>query len=186
MQSAAYERFVDRFVAAARQVKVGSGLDPASTMGPLMHARRIEAMRRFVGDAVGRGAQVLLGGEPLPGPGHFHAPTVLVDVPEEAELMNVEPFGPIAPIRRFETADEAVACANRLPYGLAAYAFTTSAKTAAQLGTELESGMVSINQTALPWPEIPFGGVKDSGHGSEGGSETFDGYLTTKYVTETH
>jgi succinate-semialdehyde dehydrogenase / glutarate-semialdehyde dehydrogenase len=126
---------------------------------------------------------VATGGERVGTAGNFFAPTVLTDVPLEASVFNDEPFGPVAAIRSFETLDEAIAEANRLPFGLAGYAFTRSIKNAHQLANALEVGMLWINQPAAPSAEMPFGGVKDSGYGSEGGPEAMEAYLVTKAVS---
>ena len=184
VQEGAYERFVSAFVARTEALKVGDGLAPETKMGPLAQQRRVPAVAGFVEDAVGRGARVLAGGAPLPGSGNFFAPTVIANLPEDSRLMTEEPFGPVAGIVRFKTVDEVLQRANRLPYGLAAYAFTTSTRNATALANGIEAGMVSINHIGLALAETPFGGVKDSGYGSEGGSETFDGYLVTKFVTQ--
>ncbi|WOB07869.1 NAD-dependent succinate-semialdehyde dehydrogenase [Piscinibacter gummiphilus] len=180
-----YAQFVDGFVATASQIKVGDGLQKDTRMGPLANSRRVEAMQMFVDDAVAKGAKVAIGGKRVPGDGYFFEPTVLTDVPADARILHEEPFGPIAPIMRFKTYDEVVAEANRLPFGLAAYAFTKSLKTATAIGTAIESGMVSINHFGLALPEVPFGGIKDSGYGTEGGSEAIDAYLNAKFVTQT-
>ena len=179
-----YESFVDKFVAAAKGLKVGNGLDKDTRMGPLANPRRVDAMESLVADAVQRGAKVRTGGKRIGNEGFFFEPTVLTDVSREARLMNEEPFGPVAPITRFKDYGEVVAEANRLPYGLAAYAYTQSTKTMAAIGADLESGMVSINHHGLALPELPFGGIKDSGYGSEGGLEAVEGYLNTKLVTQ--
>jgi succinate-semialdehyde dehydrogenase/glutarate-semialdehyde dehydrogenase len=184
VEEAAYEEFVHHFVATASAVKVGNGLDDGVQMGPLANGRRLEAMERLVADAREHGAKVLTGGERVGREGYFFAPTVLVDVPMSARIMTEEPFGPIAPIASFKSYDEVIAEANRLPYGLAAYAYTSSAATAAAVSDDIESGMLSINHHGLALPETPFGGVKDSGYGSEGGSEAMEAYLVTKFVTE--
>jgi succinate-semialdehyde dehydrogenase/glutarate-semialdehyde dehydrogenase len=152
-------------------------------MGPLAHARRVEAMEGFVSDAVAKGAKIETGGKRIGNKGFFFEPTVMTDVPLDARIMNEEPFGPLAPITPFKDYDAALTEANRLPYGLAAYAYTRSAKTAAALGNAIESGMVSINHHGLALPEVPFGGVKDSGYGSEGGSEAIEAYLNSKFIT---
>jgi succinate-semialdehyde dehydrogenase/glutarate-semialdehyde dehydrogenase len=178
-----YQRFVDGFVKAAGSLKVGDGLDPATRMGPLANSRRIEAMQMFVDDAVSKGAKLLAGGKRIGTEGYFFEPTVLGDVPQGARIMSEEPFGPIAPIVRFSSFDEVVAEANRLPFGLAAYAHTRSLKTANAIGAAFESGMVTINHLGLALPEVPFGGVKDSGYGSEGGSEAIEAYLNTKFIS---
>jgi succinate-semialdehyde dehydrogenase/glutarate-semialdehyde dehydrogenase len=179
-----YGAFVDKFVAAAQGLKVGSGLDPETRMGPLANSRRVEAMEMFVADAVSKGARVETGGKRIGNKGFFFEPTVLTDVPLDARIMNEEPFGPIAPIASFRDYDAVVKEANRLPYGLAAYAYTRSAKTATAIGAAFESGMVSINHHGLALPEVPFGGVKDSGYGSEGGSEAIEAYLNTKFISQ--
>ena len=179
-----YGPFVEKFVAAAKSLKVGDGLDKDTRMGPLANARRVEAMEAFVADAKAKGAKVQTGGKRIGNKGFFYEPTVLTDVPNEARIMNEEPFGPVAPITPFKDYDAVIAEANRLPYGLAAYAYTRSAKTAAALGSHIESGMISINHHGLALPEVPFGGVKDSGYGSEGGSEVIEAYLNTKFVTQ--
>ncbi|HPP82867.1 MAG TPA: NAD-dependent succinate-semialdehyde dehydrogenase [Rubrivivax sp.] len=184
VQEGAYDRFVAEFLKRTESVKVGDGLDAATKMGPLAQKRRVPAVAGFVDDALARGATVLAGGAPLPGSGNFFAPTVIADLPDDSRLMTEEPFGPVAGLVRFRSVDEVLARANRLPYGLAAYAFTTSTKNATALASGLEAGMVSINHLGLALAETPFGGIKDSGYGSEGGSETFDGYLVTKFVTQ--
>jgi succinate-semialdehyde dehydrogenase/glutarate-semialdehyde dehydrogenase len=126
---------------------------------------------------------VVLGGEALERIGHFFAPTVVTDLPDDSMLMTEEPFGPIAPIARFSDTDDVIRKANSLPFGLSSYVFTTSLQTATKVANGIEAGMVNINHFGSALPETPFGGVKDSGIGSEGGAETFDGYLVTKFVT---
>ena len=184
VQEGAYDKFVAEFVAKTKALKVGDGLLPDTRMGPLAQGRRVGAVAGFIEDAQSRGATVLVGGAPIPGQGNFFAPTVITDVPEDARLMTEEPFGPVAGIVRFKTLDEALRRANSLPFGLASYAFTSSSKNAMAIASGLEAGMVSINHLGLALAETPFGGIKDSGIGSEGGSETFDGYLNTKFVTQ--
>jgi len=179
-----YKPFVEKFVAAAKGLKVGNGLDKDTRMGPLANPRRVDAMEGLVSDAVQRGAKVQTGGKRIGNEGFFFEPTVITDVPRDARIMNEEPFGPLAPITSFGSYDEVVAEANRLPYGLAAYAYTTSSKTMQAIGSDIESGMVSINHHGLALPEVPFGGIKDSGYGSEGGLEAIEGYLNTKFVTQ--
>lgn len=181
-----YEEFVDHFTTAAIKLVVGNGLHEASQMGPLANLRRIEAMDALVSDAVQRGARIKTGGKRLRNEGFFFEPTVLTDVPLGARIMNEEPFGPVAPIIPFSEFEDAMAEANRLPYGLAAYAYTKSAATISAVGAAVESGMVSINHHGLALPETPFGGIKDSGYGSEGGTEAMDAYLNTKFITQTH
>ena len=167
----------------AQSLKVGDGLAEGTQMGPLANPRRIVAMTGMLEDAVQRGATVATGGARLGEAGNFFAPTVLTDVPLDARVFNDEPFGPVAAIRAFNTLDEAIAEANRLPYGLAAYAFTRSLKNAHLLSQRVEAGMLWINQPALPLPEMPFGGVKDSGYGSEGGPEALEAYLNSRAVS---
>lgn len=178
-----HAEFVDRFAAIAKGLKVGDGLDPETDMGPLANDRRIPALEALVGDAVDRGAQLVTGGRRIGNTGWFFEPTVLVDVPTDARIMNEEPFGPVAVLNRFDTLDAAIAEANRLPFGLAAYGYTRSDATAHRLGTEVESGMMTINHLGLALPEVPFGGIKDSGYGTEGGSEALGAYFDTRFVS---
>ena len=184
VQEGAYEQFIEKFTDRVCSLKVGDGLEGDTQMGPLAQSRRVTAMQGFVEDARERGAKILTGGESLPREGNFFAPTVMTDLPEDSRFMNEEPFGPIAGIVRFKSIDEALQRANRLPFGLASYAFTTSTQNAHAISQGLEAGMVSINHMGLAAAETPFGGIKESGYGSEGGSETFDGYLTTKFITQ--
>ena len=167
----------------AQSLKVGDGLAEGTQMGPLANPRRIVAMTGMLEDAVQRGATVATGGARLGEAGNFFAPTVLTDVPLDARVFNDEPFGPVAAIRAFNTLEEAITEANRLPYGLAAYAFTRSLKNAHLLSQRVEAGMLWVNQPALPLPEMPFGGVKDSGYGSEGGPEALEAYLNSRAVS---
>ena len=185
VQESVYDSFVSKFTAAAKALKVGEGLDKDTRMGPLANSRSVDAMESFVSDAVSKGAKLETGGKRIGNKGFFVEPTVLKDVPLESKIMNEEPFGPVAAIRPFDTFDNVVKEANRLDYGLAAYAYTKSAKTAAAIGAAIESGMVSINHHGLALPEVPFGGVKDSGFGSEGGSEALDSYMNFKFITQT-
>lgn len=184
IHEAIHDSFVERFAAHVRQIRPGNGLDPEVTMGPLAHDRRPLAMTSLVEDAIDHGAKVIQGGNALPGNGYFWQPTVLADVPDSARIMNEEPFGPVAVTQRFSTIEEAVTGANRLPYGLAGYAFSRSARTCADLADSVQVGMLGINFTILTGPETPFGGVKESGHGSEGGIEGLEAYLVTKYVAQ--
>ncbi len=183
VQRKLYDGFVDKFTAAAKAVKVGNGQDPASEMGPLANARRIPALEGMIQDAVERGGTLTTGGNRIGNRGYFLEPTVLANVPKGARAMNEEPFGPIALISPFSEHEEAMTEANRLPYGLAAYVFTQSqARTQAAIAG-IEAGMVSVNHYGLALPEVPFGGVKDSGFGSEGGSEAIESYLITKFAS---
>ncbi len=154
------------------------------TMGPMANARRIDAMESFVADARSRGGSVVTGGKRHGNQGFFYEPTIVTEVPDDSKVMTQEPFGPIAPIVTFKTFDEVVERANSLPFGLAAYAFTSSNATAAAIGDAIESGMVGVNSIAVSTPETPFGGVKESGHGSEGGIEGLGAYLNTKFISQ--
>ena len=185
VEEAAREEFVAGFVAYTKSLKVGSGLDASSQMGPLANPRRLAAMQQITEDALARGATVATGGERIGSTGNFFAPTVILDAPLDSSVFNNEPFGPMAAVRTVKNIDEAIAEANRLPFGLSAYAFTSSIKTAHQLSAQLQTGMLWINQPAAPWAELPFGGVKDSGYGSEGGPEALEAYLATKTVAMT-
>ncbi|MER5438415.1 NAD-dependent succinate-semialdehyde dehydrogenase [Streptomyces sp. NPDC002790] len=178
-----YEDFAAAFVKATEAVVVGDGLDAQTTMGPLSNERRLAAAERLTADAVRRGATVRTGGLRLERAGHFFAPTVLTDVPQDALIMSEEPFAPIAPIVPFTDLDDALALANSLPFGLAAYGFTDSAATAEKLAAGLEAGILSINHCGGSVHEAPSGGVKDSGYGREGGPEALDSYLVTKRVS---
>ena len=177
------EEFTRAMVAHAEGLKVGDGLVQGTQMGPLANPRRVTALSHLIEDAQKQGAKLLTGGASLGGAGNFFAPTVLGDVPLSAEIFNQEPFGPVAAIRGFDDLGEAIAEANRLSYGLAAYAFTRSIKTAHQLAQQVETGMLWINQPAVASAEMPFGGVKDSGYGSEGGPEALEAYLVAKAVS---
>jgi succinate-semialdehyde dehydrogenase/glutarate-semialdehyde dehydrogenase len=184
VHEAIYERFATGLAERAKKLKVGNGLEEGVRMGPLAHARRRPAVAALIDGAVQDGARLLTGGHAIDGPGFFYAPTVLADVPETARIMNEEPFGPVAALRPFSDFDEVVAAANRLPYGLAAYAFTSNARRVNLLGEQVESGMLGINSFTIAMPEAPFGGVKESGHGSEEGIEGLDACLVTKFITE--
>jgi succinate-semialdehyde dehydrogenase/glutarate-semialdehyde dehydrogenase len=179
-----HDAFVEKFAAAASQLKVGNGLDRATVMGPLANPRRMSSMHEMIADAAAAGARVATGGDAIRGAGNFWEPTVLADVPNAARIMNEEPFGPVAVTQRFDSYVEVVEQANRLPYGLSAYAWTQSARTAADIGDDLEAGMIGINFVGLTGPETPFGGVKESGHGSEGGIEGLEAYLHHKYIAQ--
>ena len=179
-----YDKFVDGFVKSAESLKVGNGLEDGVKMGPLAHDRRLTAIEGFVSDAVEKGAKILTGGKRKGNKGYFFEPTVMTNVSKDARIMSEEPFGPLAPISPFSDMDEVIEEANRLDYGLAAYAYTNSAKTAQDLGAGIESGMVSINHHGLGLVDTPFGGVKDSGYGSEGGPEGLEAYMTTKFVSQ--
>ena len=166
----------------AQGLQVGDGMTEGTQMGPLANPRRVTAMAEFTRDALERGATLLSGGDRIGDTGNFWQPTILADVPKDAKVFNEEPFGPMAAIRSFNTLDEAIAEANRLPFGLAGYAFTRSLKNADLLARRVEVGMLWINMPAMPSAEMPFGGVKDSGYGSEGGPEAIEAYLNVRSV----
>jgi succinate-semialdehyde dehydrogenase/glutarate-semialdehyde dehydrogenase len=177
-----YEKFVEGFARRTRALKVGDGLVEGVQMGPLAHPRRLEAMQTLLADARQHGAKLQAGGERIAGKGYFWQPTVLSDIPEKARIMNEEPFGPAALINSFASFEEAITRANRLPYGLAAYAFSRASRTVNMLGEQLEAGMIGINSFQISVPESPFGGIKESGHGSEEGIEGLETCLVTKFV----
>jgi succinate-semialdehyde dehydrogenase/glutarate-semialdehyde dehydrogenase len=183
VQDRLYEKFTKAFADRARSVKVGSGLDPDTEMGPVANRRRIETMETMVEDAKAKGAAVLAGGERLGNRGYFFAPTVLADVPDAARAMREEPFGPLALINPFSSLDEAIEKANALPFGLAAYAFTHSARIADHLTDRIQAGNLSINTLEASVAETPFGGVKESGYGREGGTEGLTHYTIVKNVS---
>jgi len=183
VQEGVADRFTEGFTKIMADAKVGNGMDPTTVMGPLANERRIPALEGLINDAVSHGATLKTGGRRIGNKGYFFEPTVLTNVPTTARIMNEEPFGPVAIVNRFKTLDEAVTEANRLPFGLASYAFTTSTHTAHVLGQKVEAGMLTINHNGLALPEVPFGGVKDSGYGTEGGSEAVEAYLETRFVT---
>jgi succinate-semialdehyde dehydrogenase/glutarate-semialdehyde dehydrogenase len=178
-----FDAVLQEFSNAASQLRVNAGDLESTQMGPLAHARRVSFMEALVDDARTRGARIVTGGNRIGDRGNFFQPTVLTDVPSGARVLNEEPFGPIAPFLPFSSLDEVIGLANALPFGLGAYAFTRSLGIAAALADALDCGMVSINHLGLALPEIPFGGVKESGHGSEGGKEGLDAYLTPKLIT---
>lgn len=184
IQRGAYQAFVDHFVAATKALRIGDGLHPDTQVGPLANPRQLAKMEELVADAVEKGARVLVGGEALSREGFFFQPTVLADVPLNARVMHEEPFGPIAVLMPFDELADGLKEANRLPYGLSAYAFTSSARTAIDVADGLEAGMIGINQYRIVATELPFGGMKESGHGSEGGIEGIEHYLTHKFISQ--
>jgi succinate-semialdehyde dehydrogenase/glutarate-semialdehyde dehydrogenase len=183
VQEAIYERFTTTFGEKAKQIKVGDGLDPATQMGPVANDRRLAAMETLIADAKAKGARVVAGGSRIGNRGYFHELTVLADVPDDARAMNEEPFGPLALLSPVKTIDEAIEKSNSLPYGLAAYAFTRSARNVDQLAERVEVSNLSINHLTASFAETPFGGVKDSGYGREGGSEGLECYTVAKNVS---
>ena len=184
IQREAYAEFVEHFVAATQALKIGDGMDPQTQVGPLANPRQLAKIEQLIADAVEKGARVLAGGEALPGAGFFFQPTVLADVPMSARIMHEEPFGPIAILMPFDELSDGLQEANRLPYGLSAYAFTSNARTAIDVADGLEAGMIGINQYRIVATELPFGGMKESGHGSEGGIEGIEHYLTNKFISQ--
>ena len=182
VQQGVYDRFVAAFAARSAKLPVGNGLDPANAMGPMANARRPAAIESLVQDAVTQGARLLAGGERIGNEGFFYRPTVLADVPVSARIMNEEPFGPVASFAPFASFDEVVEQANRLPFGLAGFAFTENGRTANRIADALEVGMVGINTTAIAAADAPFQGVKQSGHGSEDGAEGVEACLVTKTI----
>jgi len=183
VQESIYERFADAFAEKAAKLKVGNGIDPSTQMGPLANSRRIDAMEMLVADAKAKGARVLAGGSRIGNRGYFYPLTVLADVPDDAQAMQQEPFGPLALVNPVKSLDEAIEKANSLPYGLAAYAFTRSAQNADRLADNVEAGNLSINHFVASVAETPFGGVKESGYGREGGTEGLACYTVTKNVS---
>jgi succinate-semialdehyde dehydrogenase/glutarate-semialdehyde dehydrogenase len=184
VQEGIYDRFVQAFGAALEAVRVGNGLDPNNQMGAMANGRRIEAMERLVANAHDSGGKVLAGGRRAADKGYFWQPTLLGEVPDHAAVMNEEPFGPLAIANPFSTMDEAVQQANRLPYGLAAYAFTQSQQRSIAVSGALEAGAVGINNLTVSTAEAPFGGIKESGYGSEAGQEGLEAFLNTKFISE--
>ena len=184
VQEKVYESFVGKFTEHAKALKVGNGMEQGTTMGALANPRRTVSMDAHVADAKKSGGKIRTGGSRIGDKGNFFEPTVVTEVPNSAKAMNEEPFGPLAVINPFRTFDDAVTEANRLPFGLASYAFTKSAKTANAIAAEVEVGMMTINHLGLALPEVPFGGVKDSGYGTEGGADAIEAYLNTKFVSQ--
>ena len=184
VQEDVFEKFRDGFAERAKGWKVGNGLEDGIQMGPMANPRRPDAMERMIGDAVKRGGKLMAGGERLGNQGFFFAPSVLSEIPLDAEIMNEEPFGPVALINPFAKADDMIAEANRLPYGLAAYSWTNDVKMQRRLANEVETGMLGINSVAIGAADAPFGGVKWSGHGHEDGSEGVHACLVAKAVHE--
>ncbi|RRH73202.1 NAD-dependent succinate-semialdehyde dehydrogenase [Falsigemmobacter faecalis] len=184
VQDGVADEFITDFKAAAEKLKIGNGMDDGVDMGPLANARRIPAIEKMVEDAISKGAKLLTGGRRIGNKGYYYEPTLLADVPVNAAIMNEEPFGPVAVINRVQGVDDALAEANRLPFGLASYAFTTSSETSMRLRNETRAGMLTVNHLGLALPEVPFGGIGDSGYGTEGGSEAVEAYLDTRFVTQ--
>ncbi|MEW5421604.1 NAD-dependent succinate-semialdehyde dehydrogenase [Amorphus sp. 3PC139-8] len=183
VHEAVYDTFVSTFVEATKSVKIGGPYDEGVQMGAVQNQNRIAALEALVADARAKGANVLLGGNRMGREGFFFEPTILADVPTDAEVLQEEPFGPVAVIQRFGDLDQAIEMANATPYGLASYAFTNALDTAARLSERVEAGHMSINHLGASQPEGPFGGVKGSGYGREGGIEGVEEYTFTKYIS---
>jgi len=183
VEKPAFGDFLDKFVAGAKALKVGNGLEPGIQMGPLANERRIPLLQSLIQDAVSKGAELRTGGARIGNKGNFLEPTVLANVPLDARIMNEEPFGPVAIVNPTDSLDAAIIEANRLPFALASYAFSRSSANVHRIGMEVEAGMTTINHNGLALPEVPFGGMKDSGYGTEGGSEAVEPDLVTKCVT---
>jgi succinate-semialdehyde dehydrogenase/glutarate-semialdehyde dehydrogenase len=176
------DEFAGRLAERMGKLRVGRGTDPDSDVGPLIDDKQRDKVAELVDDAKQRGARLLLGGERVGERGYFYAPTVLVQVPDDARLLDEEIFGPVAPIATFATDEQAIAAANRTEYGLVAYVYTRDLDRAFKVSEAIETGMVGVNQGVVSNPAAPFGGVKQSGFGREGGFEGIDEYLETKYV----
>lgn len=183
VQEGVYDRFVEMFTGAAAALKVGDGASADTQMGPLINERRLQAVERLVKDALEKGANLETGGYRIDQPGCFFQPTVLKNVTPAMAIMNEEPFGPVAMFMPFKTVEDAIAEANRLPFGLASYAWTRQQSTISTLNRGIQAGMLTVNHLGLALPETPYGGIKDSGHGSEGGTEALDAYLSTKFLS---
>ncbi|MDA9171264.1 NAD-dependent succinate-semialdehyde dehydrogenase [Alphaproteobacteria bacterium] len=184
VQDSVKDQFIKAVLDETNKIKVGNGLEDGIVMGPLIADRRIEIMDSFVKDAVDSGAELNLGGHRLNRDGSFYAPTVLSNVSDNAKIMNEEPFGPLLPIDSFKSVDEVIDRANRLEFGLASYAFTNDPKIVNALKSEIQAGLLAVNSTAVSTPETPFGGIKHSGYGSEGGVEGLDAFLVTRFISE--
>jgi succinate-semialdehyde dehydrogenase/glutarate-semialdehyde dehydrogenase len=174
--------FAHRMAERMRSLKVGRGTEPGVDIGPLIDDRQRGIVEELVGDALATGATLLCGGEPVAGPGYFYAPTVLSDVPAQARVLREEIFGPVAPIATFSTEAQAIEAANATEYGLVAYLYTRDLSRTFRVSEAIEAGMIGVNQGIVSNPAAPFGGVKHSGFGREGGFEGIDEYLETKYV----
>ena len=184
IQENVYDKFVDGFAERTKALKIGNGMDDGVFMGPLVADRRLAVMDEFVQDAKAAGAEIVTGGERIGNQGYFYAPTVMKNVPDTAKIMTDEPFGPLAPMTSFKTTDEVLEKANSLAFGLASYVFTQDANKAKTMEHGINAGMVGVNHPMVSMPETPFGGVNESGYGSEGGIEGLEAYQRTKFMTE--
>ena len=184
VQRGSYAKFLEAFTEGAKALRVGDGRAADTQMGPMANERRLSAMEGFVADARERGLKITTGGSRIGNRGYFWEPTVIADATDECRLMREEPFGPVVPITAFDTVEEGIARANSLPFGLAAYAFTGVSKRARAVREGVRAGMIGINHLGISLAEVPFGGVKESGYGSEGGTEGLESYLDTKHVSQ--
>ncbi|CAA0127851.1 Succinate-semialdehyde dehydrogenase [Mycolicibacterium vanbaalenii] len=184
--NAVREEFTEKLVKRMSEFTLGDGLDPSATLGPLINAKQVSTVQDLVSDAVSRGATVAVGGVAPGGPGNFYPATVLADVPADARILKEEVFGPVAPIAGFDTDEQGIAAANDTEYGLAAYVYTQSLDRALRAAEGIEAGMVGVNRGVISDPAAPFGGVKESGFGREGGTEGIEEYLDTKYIALTN
>lgn len=178
-----YDSFKEKLIKAVSLLKVGPSIDEVNDIGPLIHEKALKRVKNLVDDALANGASLIFGGKVLDRPGYFYLPTILENIPVDAKIVSEEPFGPIILLKEFKTLDEAIDEANVLPYGLAGYAYTYDSRNIIRLSNEVKCGMLAINHIALALPELPFGGVKESGYGTEGGSEAIECYLDTKLVS---
>jgi succinate-semialdehyde dehydrogenase/glutarate-semialdehyde dehydrogenase len=176
------DEFAEKLANKLGSMKVGRGTDDGVEVGPLIDDNQRSKVSELVEDAVGRGARALVGGHARDGAGYFYDPTVLTEVPDDARLLREEIFGPVAPVKGFADEDEAIAAANDTEFGLVAYVFTSDLKRALRVCEKLETGMVGLNQGMVSNAAAPFGGIKQSGFGREGGPEGIEEYLETKYV----
>ncbi len=190
IQDGIYDEFADRVGALVGTIKVGDGFDTETQMGPLAHERRVPWIETLIEDATSKGARLLCGGQRVGNSGNLITPAVLADVPNDARVMQEEPFGPLIALNKFSTFEDGIAKANSTQFGLSAYCFTNDNATAIRAGEELEAGIIGINSfavgapTSIASPETPFGGFKMSGYGSEGGTEGLEPYLDTKFISQ--
>ncbi|APA95568.1 Aminobutyraldehyde dehydrogenase [Nocardia seriolae] len=182
VQNSVRQEFTDKLTAAMAAYQLGNGVDPDTTLGPLINVDQLDTVSELVDDAVSAGAQVKLGGKAPGGPGWFYPATVLTDIPPAARILREEVFGPVAPIVGFDTEEQGLAAANNTEFGLVAYVYTRSLDRALRIAEGLETGMVGVNRSVISDPAAPFGGVKESGFGREGGFEGIEEYLSTKYI----
>ncbi|MFC5386177.1 NAD-dependent succinate-semialdehyde dehydrogenase [Aquamicrobium segne] len=183
IQAGVHDQFVKSLIKKTQALKVGDGLAEGTQMGPLIGERRRAAIESLIEDAVSKGARIATGGQRIGNSGFFFEPTILTGITTDMRAMNEEPFGPVALVKSFDDLDEAIEESGRLPFGLGSYAWTTSASNARRLVQGVQAGMLTINHVGLGLPETPYGGIRDSGYGYEGGSEALDGYMNTRFIT---